>query len=353
MRTAATLTLADASTRFSGGRGYLAACTLGLPSRETTAAMAADAAEWAAGRATTANYSTVVEEARVLYASIVGVPANRVAIGSQASVMAGVIAASVPDGAEVICVDGDFSSMVFPFLAQADRGVRVRHVPVNELADSITSDTWLVSFSLVQSATGEIADSDAVVQAARHHGAWTLCDTTQATGWLPVDAGRFDATVCHSYKWLCAPRGAAFLTVSEDFQPELRPTQAGWYAGEDPWQSCYGPGMDLAKDARRFDVSPAWPAWVGAKPALALFANLNIEEVRETVIGLGDALCDGLGIDRLGQAIVTWPDSDGDSFARLSSAGITASRRAGRLRVGFHLWNDPQDVADVLTALRR
>lgn len=353
MRTAATLTLADASTRFSGGRGYLAACTLGLPSRETTAAMAADAAEWAAGRATTAKYSTVVEEARGLYASIVGVPISRVAIGSQASVMAGVIAASAPDGAEVVCVDGDFTSMVFPFLAQADRGVTVRHVPVSELAGSITSNTWLVSFSLVQSATGEIADADAVVQAARHHGAWTLCDTTQATGWLPVDAGQFDATVCHSYKWLCAPRGAAFLTVSEDFQAVLRPTQAGWYAGDDPWLSCYGPGMDLAKDARKFDVSPAWPAWVGAKPALELFAGIDIAELRDRVIGLGDALCDGLGIDRLGQPIVTWPDFDGDSFERLSSAGLTISRRAGRARVAFHLWNDDQDVADALGALRR
>ena len=159
MRTAATLTLSDARSQFSAGRGYLAACTLGLPSRDTAAAMATDAAEWAAGLATTAKYGAVVEEARKLYASIVGVPATRVAIGSQASVMAGVIAGSVPDGAEVLCVDGDFSSMVFPFLAQADRGVRVRHVPVNELADSITSDTWLVSFSLVQSATGEIADA--------------------------------------------------------------------------------------------------------------------------------------------------------------------------------------------------
>lgn len=353
MRTAATLTLADASTRFSGGRGYLAACTLGLPSRETTAAMATDAAEWAAGRATTAKYSIVVEEARGLYASIVDVSPNRVAIGSQASVMAGVFAASAPDGAEVVCVDGDFSSMVFPFLAQADRGVRVRHVPVNELAGSITSDTWLVSFSLVQSATGEIADADTVVQAARRHGAWTLCDTTQATGWLPVDAGQFDATVCHSYKWLCAPRGAAFLTVSEDFQAVLRPTQAGWYAGDDPWQSCYGPGMDLATDARKFDVSPAWPAWVGAKPALELFAGLDIAEIRDWVVGLGDALCDGLGIERLGQPIVTWPDSDGDSFARLSNAGLTTSRRAGRSRVAFHLWNDRQDVEDALSALQR
>ena len=51
---------------------------------------------------------------------------------------------------------------------------------------------------------------------------------TQAAGVLPVDASRFDVTVCHSYKWLCAPRGVAFMTVSEDFGALMTPLQAGW-----------------------------------------------------------------------------------------------------------------------------
>ena len=34
---------------------------------------------------------------------------------------------------------------------------------------------------------------------------------------------------------------------------------SGWYAGDDPWQSIYGPPLRLAMDARRFNVSP--PRW--------------------------------------------------------------------------------------------
>ena len=343
----------EARGRFSGGRGYLAACTLGLPTRETLAAMRADAEEWALGRADAARYGAVVERVRSGYAGLVSVPVGAVAIGSQASVMAGLVAASVPDGAEVLCVDGDFSSMVFPFLSQRHRGVTVRHVPLGELAGSITANTWLVAWSLVQSATGAIADTEAIVAAAHRSGTFTLCDTTQAAGWMPVDASRFDATICHSYKWLCAPRGAAFLTVSARLAEELNPAQAGWYAGESPWASCYGPEMNLATDARRFDVSPAWPAWVGAEPAIELFRSLDLAEVRAHAVGLGDALCDGLGIDRLGQAIVSWPDADGQGLGRLTAAGLVASGRAGRARVAFHLWNDEDDVADALAALGR
>jgi selenocysteine lyase/cysteine desulfurase len=345
--------LVQARALFAGGRGYLAACSMGLPTRETVTAMTTDAAAWAAGKVSPAGYGAVAERVRALYARIVGVGVDRVAIGSQVSVIAAMVAASVPDNAEVICVDGDFSSMVFPFLAQMHRGVRVRHLALDQLAAGITDATWLVAFSLVQSATGQVADSGAIVTAARRHQVRTFCDTTQAAGWLPIDASVFDATACHSYKWLCAPRGAAFLTVSERFQAELRPVQAGWYAGDDVWASCYGPRMQLSPDARRFDVSPAWPAWPGAEAALTLFAALDLTEVHDYDVGLGDALCEGLGIPTAGQAIVTWPDSDGEAVSRLNAAGITASRRAGRARVAFHLWNDRDDVADVLRALGR
>lgn len=351
--TAPSPALANARAQFGAVPGYLSACTLGLPTRDTLDALRRDTEEWATGTASASRYTELVERVRADYARLVRVEPGRAAIGSQTSAMVSVIAASVPAGAEVLCVDGDFSSVVFPFLAQASRGVRVRHVRLEELASAVTDATWLVAFSLVQSATGRIADADGIRAAAAAHGARTLCDTTQAAGWMPVDAASFDATVCHGYKWLCSPRGAAFLTVSEDFAAGLVPTQAGWYAGDDPWASCYGPAMTLAADARRFDVSPAWPAWVGAEPAIRMFASLDAAEVRDRVVALGDAFSAGLGLDTRGQAIITWPDADGRDLANLSAAGVTASGRAGRARVAFHLWNDEEDVDMALAALRR
>jgi len=348
------LTTAEAQASY-GPRStrYLAACTAGLPTLETVRAVRADAETWGRGDASPAHYQGDIDRARELYAGLVGVGVDRVAIGSQASVMAAVLAASVPDGREVVCVDGDFTSMVFPFLQQEHRGVRVRHVPVSQLAASLTERTWLVAFSLVQSATGEIADAPAIRAAAAAVGAFTLCDTTQATGWLPVNAGDFDATICHAYKWLGAPRGAAFLTVRPALAELLRPVQAGWFAGDDPWASCYGPSMNLATDARRFDVSPAWPAWVGTRTALEFFARLDPAAVHAHATGLGNALCAGLDLPQRDQAIVTWADPAGTDLARLTAAGITASGRAGRARVAFHLWNDASDVRAVLAAVAR
>lgn len=347
------LGVAELRRHFPSGRGYLSACTMGLPSAETAADLAEDLALWQRASATAARYDDAVARSRSAFAALVGIDPAHVAVASQTSVFAGMVAASVPEGAEVLCVDGDFSSMVFPFLAQRGRGVTVRHVPAARLPDAITDDTWLVAFSLVQSATGEIADGAAIREAAAARGAFTLCDTTQAAGWLPVDASRFDATICHSYKWLCAPRGAAFLTVNPGFGELLTPTHACWYAGEDVWGSCYGPQMALAHSARRFDASPAWPVWIGAAPALELFARADIPAVRDHNVALGDELSVALGLPSRGSAIVAWSDPDGRDLAALTEAGIVASGRAGRARVAFHLWNDREDVAAVLRAIGR
>lgn len=345
------LSLSEARDRFGDASGYLAVASMGLPTRQTVDAITHDLERWFAADRDPQGYDRHVEATRVHYARIVGVDPARVAIGAQTSVMVSLLAADLAPGAEVLGVEGDFSSVLFPFLTRGD--LTVRTVPLEALAESVAPTTALVAFSLIQSARGQVADAAAVVEAARAVGARTLCDVTQAAGVHPVDASMFDATVCHGYKWLCSPRGVAFLTVSEQWGSSLRPLQAGWYAGEDVWTSVYGPAMSLAHDARRFDVSPAWQAWVGAEPAIALFADLDIGEVWEHAAGLGARLTEELGLAVQHQAIVSIPDDGGRLLAAALEAGIRISGRAGRLRASFHLWNTQEDVAALARVLRR
>ena len=340
--------LAHAIDQFTGVRGYLAAASIGLPPKAAVAAMRADLNAWEAADRDPMGYDPIGESTREHYARLSNVPPASVAIASQTSTIASVVAAAAPDGAEIVCVEGDFTSIVFPFL---QRGLNVRSVPLESLAESLTDETWLVAFSLVQSANGRVADVSAVLEAAAAHDVLTFCDSTQGAGVHPWDASLFDITACHMYKWLCSPRGVAFMTLKDPANTVFTPIHAGWYAGDDRWKSIYGPTMNLAHDARRFDVSPAWQAMAGAEHAVELFAGLDIAEVWERTSSLGDALCDGLGIPQQHQAIVTWPDETGDDVKKLIDAGIKVSGRAGRLRASFHLWNDESDVEAVLRVL--
>jgi selenocysteine lyase/cysteine desulfurase len=340
--------VAALAAQFEAEPGYLAAATCGIAPRPAVAALRADLDRWSTGLVDAAGYDAVVARTRADYARLVGVTASQVAIGSVTSALVAQVAAGLPEGAEVLLAEGDFTSLLYPFLAGR---FRVRTAPVDGLAAAVTDATALVAFSLVQSATGEVADGVEVARAAAAHGALTLVDLTQAAGVLPVDAGLFDATVCHTYKWLCAPRGVAFLTLSPALVTGLEPLAPGWYAGADPWRSVYGTSPVLAADARRFDVSPAWQAFVGASASISLFADADLPALWEHAAGLGDALCDGLGLPARHQAIVTWPDPDGRGLARLTAAGLRVSGRAGRVRAAFHVWNTADDVAWALDAL--
>lgn len=333
---------------FAGRSHYLDTPTYGLPPTGVVAAMSEALERWQYGAARATEYDAAVARSRQVFADIVRVDPADVAVANQVSVFVGMIASSVPDGSRILLPEGEFTSLLFPFLVQAERGVSVRTAPLEDLAAAIDEDTHLVAFSLVQSADGRIADLDAILAAAARHGTRTLVDATQAAGWFPVDAGRVDVVVASAYKWLLCPRGTAFMTIKRQYRDTVRATSAGWYAGEDVWSSIYGAPLRLASSARRFDVSPAWLAWIGTAVALEFIADQGVDAIHAHDVALADDLRAGLGLPPSGSAIVTVPTA---GAADLASHGITAAVRQGAVRVGFHLYNDGSDVRALIAAM--
>jgi len=67
-----------------------------------------------------------------------------VAVGTQVSAFVGLVALALEPGTRVVCAEEDFTSLLFPLLAQERRGVRVDLVPLEELASSVGDDAGLV-----------------------------------------------------------------------------------------------------------------------------------------------------------------------------------------------------------------
>lgn len=294
-----------------------------------------------------------VEAARAGFARLAGVPAARVASGPSVAAQIGLVAAALPPGAEVLTAEGDFASVVTPFHVRGD--LKLRAVPLERLVESVRPGTALVSVSAAQSADGRVADLPALREAARAHGARTCVDHSQAAGWLPMDAGADDFTVCAAYKWLLGPHGIAFLTVPEDLGG-LTPLSAGWLAAEHPWRSTYGPVQELAHSARRFDISPALLGHTALHRSLELIEELGVEAVHAHDLALAERFRSGLAelghepLPAPGSAIVSVPGL-GDRGAELGRAGVALSERAGNLRASFHLYNTVADVDRLLDVL--
>ena len=190
---------------------YLNTASFGLPPDPVWDALQTAQADWRAGRVSWEHWTAVTGRARAEFAKLVHADAERVAVGANVSGLVAQIAAALHDGARVLAPEPEFVSLLFPFLAQAERGVTVEVVPLDRLAQAVDATTDVVAVSAVQSSTGEVAALDDIAAAARHHGALTIVDATHAIGWLPLDASRFDAVACAAYKWLMSPRGTAFL----------------------------------------------------------------------------------------------------------------------------------------------
>jgi selenocysteine lyase/cysteine desulfurase len=328
---------------------YLNTASYGLPPRPAWDALQAALADWHEGRTSWEPWGESTERAREAFARLFGVEPQRVATSNAVSQLVGLVAAALPDGSRVVAPEVDFTSLLFPFLAHAHRGIELRTVPLGFLAEAVDSETDVVAVSAVQSATGEVADLDAIVAAAREHGALTVLDATQACGWLPIDGSRFDAVACAAYKWLLSPRGTAFLALGDELLDRVRPLAPGWWAGEDPHATYYEPPLRLAAGARRLDTSPAWFSWVGAAPALELLEEIGIDSIREHDVALANRFRAGLGMPEGNSAIVS--ASIPGAAERLERAGIRASVRASSLRVAFHVYNTEADVDAALEAL--
>jgi selenocysteine lyase/cysteine desulfurase len=130
----------------------------------------------------------------------------------------------------------------------------------------------------------------------------------------------------------------------------LRPFMAGWYAGDDPFETNYGAPLRLADDASRFDLSPAWLSWVGAVPALQVLADVGIETIHSHNLALANRFRAGLGMEASDSAIVSLP-LDEAAKTRLRDADVMVTDREGLVRFSFHVYNVAADVDRALEAV--
>ena len=111
---------------------------------------------------------------------------------------------------------------------------------VDSFRRSINKNTKVIFLSHITSATALIFPVKEIIELAREHNILTIIDGAHVPAHIDLDIKKLDPDfycgACH--KWMCSPKGVAFLYVKREHQEMMEPLVVSWgYEAENPSDS--------------------------------------------------------------------------------------------------------------------
>ncbi|HUP64672.1 MAG TPA: aminotransferase class V-fold PLP-dependent enzyme [Thermoanaerobaculia bacterium] len=140
-------------------------------------------------------------------------------------------------GDEIVTTNQEYNACrnVIDFVC-AERGARVvivdipfpirdLELPADRILNAVTARSRLVLVDHVTSQTALVFPIERLARELRASGVDLLVDGAHAPGMIPLDLEELGASfyTANCHKWICAPKGAAFLWAREDRQLAVRP----------------------------------------------------------------------------------------------------------------------------------
>lgn len=161
-------------------------------------------------------------------------------------------------------------------------------VTAAQLAEVLSEQTAVVTFSHVAYRSAYLADLLAITRAAHGAGALVVVDLCHSVGALPItlDADGVDFAVGCTYKFLCGGPGApAFAYVRADHQAGLRQPIWGWIGRDEPFAMAHGyrPADGIQG---MLSGTPPVLALAGVAEGVRLVAEAGIDRIRAKAVAL-------------------------------------------------------------------
>jgi selenocysteine lyase/cysteine desulfurase len=271
----------------------------------------------------------------------------------------------------------EFPSVTYPALRMAEKEKELEiklveasdwYLPVEDIMDAIDETTKAVYLTHVENLTGQKHDITKITKHAHNYGAIVVIDGIQAAGCIPIDVQKsgVDVYITGSYKYLCAPFGAAIAYISKNLCDTLKPIFVGWRTSEVIWDF-NAEKITYPSSARKFEYSTsAYGVKLGLAESIKYLLEIGINDISTHNLNLVRLIREELDLIQ-GLEPIT-PEEHGSIYtfkvSGMKSRELTAelgrldrpielSVRQGLIRVSPHLYNTENDIEEFITVLKR
>jgi selenocysteine lyase/cysteine desulfurase len=185
-----------------------------------------------------------IADARQAGAKLLKCEPDEVSLVGPTSLALSLVAAGLKfrKGDNVLIYHDDYPSNVYPWLALAEQGVKVRLLNTRGLGiiraidvmGQVDENTRLVALASNHFVSGYRLDHVAIGKFLREQGILFCLDAIQTLGAFPTTVENVDFLAADSHKWLLGPCGAGLLYVKRDLQEKLNPPVYGWHNVRNP-----------------------------------------------------------------------------------------------------------------------
>lgn len=244
---------------------------------------------------------SLLKNAREALAAYLGTQSDNIVFVTNATTGLNLVARSLhlQKGDEILTTDHEYGALdhTWQYLAQRKGFRYVRQpipVPVTTpeafikvLWQGVTPRTKVIFISHITSSTALIFPIAEVCARARAQGILTIVDGAHAPGQIPLalDTLGADFYSGNLHKWLCAPKGSAFLYARPEVQCLVEPLVVSW--GWLPDQTSKTPLIDYVEYTGTRDLAP----FLATPDAIRFQQEHNWDEVRITCHQLARETC--------------------------------------------------------------